>query len=1102
MKPSGRGLFYLFSLVLFPFEALALEGYYSHPTVHDDRLVFQSEGDLWLAPLAGGTAERLTTHTEIESQPVFSRDGEQIAFMAGYDGGREVYVMPVTGGKPKRISFEDEPVSVEGWTSGGEVLITSSAVVGPLRHTAIRAIDPETLTRHDWPLMNANEAAIGAGGDHYFTRFGQRFDHSKSYRGGTMAQLWRYRAGADEAERLLEDLEANAQRPLWAVGRLYFLSDADGTWNLWSVDAAGSDLRQHTRHDVFAARNADTDGETIVYQHGADLWRFTPATQRSELIPLEIRSDLDHTRQRFLEDPLEYVDSVTFAPAGDRIAIAARGQLVLAGLPTSRRIPIPVSRELRARQARVSPDGGTVYALVADGQQDEIVRYAADGSGGVTPVTRGGDARRERMVLSPNGVLLAHNDFRGRLWLTDTDTGTSTVVSEFPAGGDAHLEFAFSPDSKLLAFTESPAPSERAQLYLYEIDSGRGMRVASGRFSAYSPAFSPDGRWLYFLSDRNFSANPGAPWGDRNLGPVFDARGQILALDLTAEGRFPFLPEVLGGPSASEEENNASEQENNGDEGTADAAEPAVDVVWSGLDARLYKVPVDPGNFSRLRATRDRLFVLREPWGGEKELLSIPVEDSPEAGVFAEKVEDYELSLDGKRLYFRAEDKLYIVDAGAKAPEDLSDATVSLDNWRLALSPQDEWEQMFHDAWRMHRDFSFDPAMRGLDWEAIRDRYAPLLARITHREELEDLLGEMIAELDILHSAVRGAELPEDDASPVAATLAAEFRPVADGLEITRIYSGDPDLLEERSPLDKPEVGATTGDVIVSVNHSPVRDRGELAAALAEQAGQPVLLEIKRPGEALREVVVQPVEGKELARLRYRYWERATRARVDSASDGRIGYLHLYAMGGRDIADFAREFYSQNDRQGLVIDVRSNRGGNIDSWVIGELARSAWAFWQMPHADESYGNRNMQGAFRGHLVVLIDAFTYSDGETFAAGIKALDLAPLIGMRTAGAGIWLTGRNRLIDGGVARIAELAQFDLDGNWIVEGYGVEPDIEVDNLPRASWEGRDAQLESALEFLEERIREAPVPILRGEPIPPVGVPARDVRRGSAVNP
>lgn len=1081
-----RSPFLALVVVLFPAYATAFQGYYGHPAVHGERIVFQAEGDLWLAPLAGGTAERLTTHVEVESQPVFSRDGRRVAFLAGYDGGREVYVMPLAGGSPKRITFEDEPVGLEGWTDEGEVLITSSAVPGPLRRTVIRAIDPVDLSVRDWPLLNASEAALAPGGTMYVTRYGRRVDHAKAYRGGAMAQLWRYAPGADEAERLLADFKANVQRPLFAAGRLYFLSDADGIWNLWSVDERGGDARQHTRHATFAARDADTDGETIVYQHGADLFRFDPATGRSARVPLEIRSDFDHARERFVAEPLEYAEALTLAPQGDRLAVAARGRLVLAGLPRTRRVTLSVPADLRVRQARVGPEGDWVYALVADGAQDEIVRLPADGSSGLEPVTQDGSARRWRFALSPDGAWLAHNDSRGRLWLTATDSGDTRLVAQNPVGNDVHAEFVFSPASDLLAFTDTGG--DRATLHLHELASGRTKRIASTRFAARAPAFSQDGRWLYFVSDRNFAAKPSAPWGDRNLGPVFDARGRILSIDLTGEGRFPFLPADLGGPVP---ENDIGDDEGEADEDTG--AVVPVPVAWNGLADRLYEVPVDAGNYRALRASADRLFVLDAPFSGPPVLKSIPIGEAPETETFAEKVAEYDLTPDGERLYFRIENALYIVDAGPSAPEKLTDATVVIDGWRLPINPREEWSQMFHDAWRMHRDFSFDPAMRGLDWEAVRDRYAPLLSRISHRAELDDLLGEMISELDILHSAVRGAELPEDEESPAGATLAAEFRPVHGGLEILRIYSGDPDLPEERSPLARPEVGVRVGDVLTAVNHSPVRDRADLAAALADQAGQPVLLELRRSGEAAHEVAVAPLKASELPRLRYRDWEQKTRAHVDASSDGRIGYLHLYAMGRRDIADFAREFFAQNDRQGLVIDVRSNRGGNIDSWVIGELARSAWSFWQAPLG------HNMQQAFRGHLAVLVDAHTYSDGETFAAGVKALDLAPLIGTRTAGAGIWLTDRNTLVDGGVARIAEFAQFDLEGNWIVEGHGVNPDIEVDNLPHESYAGRDAQLERAVEYLEARIREAPVRPLRGEPIPPVGTPGRDVRRGSA---
>lgn len=396
---------------------------------------------------------------------------------------------------------------------------------------------------------------------------------------------------------------------------------------------------------------------------------------------------------------------------------------------------------------------------------------------------------------------------------------------------------------------------------------------------------------------------------------------------------------------------------------------------------------------------------------------------------------------------------------------------------------------MFDDAWRMHRQFSFDPAMRGVDWNGVRERYQPLLARVHDRLELDDLLGQMSAELGILHSQVRGGEFREDPAAPAPASLGARLVAVDGGMRVEHIYRTDPELPTQRAPLQQPGVDVREGDVIAAVNGRPLRNAGDLARALRAQAGQQVLLDLRRNRQELR-TIVRPVTLEYDALLRYGDWVRGNLAKVEQAGDGRIGYLHLRAMGAGDMANFVREFYAQFDRDGLIIDVRRNRGGNIDSWVIEKLLRRAWAFWQPAHG-APYSN--MQQAFRGHLVVLADEFSYSDGETFAAGVKALPLGPVIGQRTAGAGIWLSDRNRLSDHGLARIAETGQFDLQGRWLIEGRGVEPDIAVENLPWATALGGDAQLDAALAHLQRNLRDAPLQPLRARPIPPVGVPGHD---------
>lgn len=1068
--------------------AAAAPGYFRDPAIHGDTVVFVAEGDLWRVSARGGQAVRLTTHPALESQPVFSPDGASIAFAASYDGVPAVYVMPLAGGEPKRLSFDGGRVWLAGWTPGGEVAFASDYLVGPGMSRVLRSVDPKTGVVRDWPLADARELALDADGrTAWFTRFGLAVsgDHAVGYRGGAMAQLWRWEVdGGREAVRIAEGLGANVEQPMWWQGRLYVVSDAGGRANLWTMGPDGGNPQALTQYTDFDVRSARLGDGRIVYQLGADLHVYDIAGGNDRTLSIRLDSDFLQRRERFLDEPLEWLASAAPDAEGRRAVLTARGHGLVAGTGKLRRAALAAPAHARLRAAEFASDGKSVFAITDVAGGSEIRRYAADGSGTGEVLLADEGTHRWRLWPSPDGRWLAHADKRGRLSLLDLKTGVNRMLDESPYGDDdAYGDVAWSADGRHLAWSRPDSTMQRAQLFIAEAAGGDPQVLTSDRYESFSPAFSPDGRWLWFLSNRNFRATPGAPWGDRNLGPMFDRRAQVFALALQPGLRLPFL--------AADELGSGTDDEAAEDKGKAGGkGKAAAGVHFAGLAERLFETGIEPGNYEALAATAERLYFLDRAAGswGRADLRTVeikPGKTRPET--FRGGLREYRLSADGKRLLLVTagdEPELLLVDAGAKAPEKMDDAQVRLDGWRLAIKPVDEWQQMFDDAWRMHRAFSFDPAMRGADWNAVRARFAPLVERVTDRWELDDLLGQMSAEHGILHSQVRGGEYREDPAAPEAAFLGARLEAAPGGVRIAHILRTDPELPAERAPLAQPGVDAAEGDLITAVNGRAVASPGEVALALRAQAGEQVRLELRR-GATSRPVIVRPVDAARDEALRYSDWVEGKRARVEEAGGGRIGYLHLYAMIPRDIASFAREFYAQYQREGLIIDVRRNRGGNIDSWVIEKLLRRAWAFWQPPHGTPE---TNMQQAFRGHVVVLADEFTYSDGETFTAGIKALKVAPVIGHATAGAGVWLSDRNRLADGGLARVAETGQFDVaSGRWLVEGRGVSPDVEVENLPWATARGEDAQLEAAIARLQEELRAAPVPPLRAGPITPL---------------
>ena len=455
-----------------------------------------------------------------------------------------------------------------------------------------------------------------------------------------------------------------------------------------------------------------------------------------------------------------------------------------------------------------------------------------------------------------------------------------------------------------------------------------------------------------------------------------------------------------------------------------------------------------------------------------------------------EGVREYLLSADNKKLLVRKEKEndLYVFDAGDKAPEKLDESKVDLSRWTFSFDPREQWRQMFVEAWRLERDYFYDRGMHGLDWPKIREKYQPLVDRVRSRDELSDLLAQMVSELSALHIFVAGGDLRKGPDEVEVGSLGAELAKddAAGGWRVVRIYAADPDFPQALSPLRRDGAGIEEGDVIESVNGVATLSVPDPSALLRNQAGRQVLLHVKPKAGAARDVIVSPMKAQEAANLRYDDWEYERRRRVEEEGKGAIGYVHLRAMGGDNYAEWARDYYPVFRRQGLILDVRHNRGGNIDSWILGKLLRKAWFYWQDRVGDPYW---NMQYAFRGHMVVLVDQWTASDGEAFAEGFQRLGLGKVIGTRTWGGEIWLSGSNVLVDNGIATAAEFGVYGPEGQWLIEGHGVEPDIVVDNLPRATFDGKDEQLDAAIRHLEERIREEPV-----KDLPPPAFPRKAV--------
>ena len=1125
----------------------AQTGYFREPGLGKDVLTFVSEGDIWSVNPDGGVATRLTTHPARESTPQVSPDGKMLAFVARYEGPSEVYVMPVVGGAPRRLTFDGATrSSVVGWTPDNRVLYATSRYSG-LPRMRLYSLDATTGVRQPLPLDDA-EAGCYVGSSFVFTRKGSWSDNVKNYQGGLAKSLWRF-DGKAEAVPLTGDYAGMSWNPMCTADRVYFLSDRDGTTNVWSMNLSGRDLKQHTRHKgdkEFDIRSASLAGSRIVYQMGADLYRLDLADGQSNRLTITLRSDFDQTRSRWIKNPLNFVTDAAVSPNGDRVALSLRGQLLV--LPVGnggRRVEVTRDAKSRVRVAHFAPDGKSIFALTTQSGEQELASFVANGASAMKPITRDGNAIRDTVLPAPDGKQVLLVERSGRTSIVDSATGTVSVVDDrkgvYPEG------FAWSPDSRWIAYA-ADAGNDFGQLTVFDTVSKARQVITSDRYNASSPTWSADGNFLFFLSDRNLQTVVPSPWGTRAPMPFFDKQLRIYAYALNSKARWPFqvgdelitptpatasptpatpapatptpvpapapaipppapspTPPLPKRPSPTPQSMSATTPVSSGVEakeapasgatasGTRAASLKAVVIDFAGIRDRLYEVPLPAGNYSRLGSDGKRLYFLAsdavvEP---KRRLMTLAIDDThPKAEVFSEDVSSYELSHDLKKVLLQRRSvgplgrslELFVFDAAAKAPtapEQLGKARVDMSGLTFELDPRDEWRQIFDDAWRLHRDTYYDPNLRGVDWKALRAKFAPLVERISERSELDDILAQMIAELRLLHSQVGGADLRTGSDTIDVAALGIDVVPVADGLKITRHYSGDPELIEERSPLTRAESRVEVGEIITAVNGQSVKSANDLARELRNRGNRQVLLAIRRAGSGLaRQVIAVPNTAARDAQLRYRAWEHERRGRVERDGDGKLGYLHVQAMGATDMAQFTREFFPLVNRDGLIIDLRGNNGGNIDSWIVTLLQRRAWAFWTNRSTREPYPNQ--QRAFRGHIVALIDGNTYSDGETAAEGLRRLGIATLIGSRTAGAGVWLSDRNALADNGIARAAESPYFDLQGRWFVEGRGVTPDIDVDNLPFATFNDDDAQLSAAIKFLRDKIAKEPIPAPR----------------------
>ena len=1054
------------------------KGYYRYPAINNDIVVFTAEGDLYKYSLTTKQSQRLTSHHGMEYNASISPDGIWIAFSGQYEGPTEVYLMPIEGGIPKRITYEGERAIVIGWTTTGEI-IYSTTKYSTVPSRQLVKINPQTLARQIIPLAQAAFGAYADNGDLYFTRLPFQGSHTKRYKGGDIQQIWLYKDG-NEAINLTGDFDGTSKNPMIYKNRVYFVSDRDGTMNIWSMDMDGKNLQQHSKAVAWDVKSPDLDNGKIVYQQGADIWLYDIEKDKSEILPIILNSDFDQKRQRWIDNPMSQVKSISLSHDGSKIALQSRGRVFVVPSKDGRIVEVTRKYGVRYRNLEFTGDADKIMVLSDETGEVEFWQADADGMSNPKQISSGSKRLIMSMAVSPDGKSVVYHDKDLNMYLLDINAKSKKLIGTAAFG---YGNMSWSPDSKWITY-EDIADNQNVYIVLYNVATGSRQAITTKRLDSYNPVWSPDKKWLFFLSDREFKPSVYSPWGSRQPEPYYEFTTKIYGLALQ-EG---ILPEFLGKNELSKQDAKEVDKDNSPKKSKKKKKtdikndDESIKIDLSGLASRLYEWPVPGKNINSL-AVNDKYIYWSERNGAnikKSAIYAIKIADKkPEPKLVIKDAGFFLISADGKKLLVSKKDNLFVAEAnGSKVDE--TKTKVKFNGWKFKIDPVEEWKQMMVDAWRLERDYFYDPALHGNNWQEVLDRHLPLVERVTDRYELDDLMASMVGELSALHTFVYGGDKRSAPENINMASLGARLEKVSGGYRIAHIYQSDPDYPSGLSPLAKPELKVIEGDIITAINGVNLRDNIP-ATLLANQQGKEVRISIQSTVNGSYDAIVKPISSRSERDLRYNDWEYSRRQIVEQKGNENIGYIHLRAMGGNNYTEFLKNFYPVFNRQGLIIDVRDNRGGNIDSWVLEKLMRKAWFYFQ-PRAG---GNTwNMQYAFRGHMVVLINAGTASDGEAFAEGFRRLGLGKLIGTRTWGGEIWLTSSNRLVDNGIATAAEFGVY-ADGKWLIEGIGVIPDIEVDNLPYATFQGEDNQLDYAIKYLQDLIKQDPRPVPPHPPYP-----------------
>ncbi|MBO4570483.1 MAG: PD40 domain-containing protein [Bacteroidales bacterium] len=1036
-----------------------------YPGVGGDNIVFTYAGDLFRVGIDGGDAVRLTSHVGFEAFARISPDGKTIAFTGQYDGNTEVYTLPVTGGEPRRITYSalvgrdnvGERMGLNNivmcWTPDGKEIVyrSKSHNFSGLRGQLCK-VPAEGGSRVEIPTSEGGFCSYSPDGKQLaFNRMFRETRTWKYYRGGQADDIWINEVGTNKLKRICEN-DAQDIFPMWIGDDIYYLSDRDRIMNLFVYHNATGKTEKVTNFKEYDCKYPSFSQKYIVFENGGYIYKYTVKTKKCEKLTIRLCDDVVYSRDEYRNVGNE-VYSYAISPDGKRVVMIAHGDLF--SLPESTGAVYNVTRTPGAHDREVSwsPDGSTIAYISDRSGEYQIWLAPADDMENAVCATSFKGGYLNSMQWSPDSKTVYFTSEANEMYALDVKAKKVKTILKWDGGG--YRGFKVSPDSKWAAYSHA-LENDFSAIFLMDLASGKSYQVTDKWYSSSNPVFSEDGKYLFFTSSKDINAT----YSSFEWNASFSSTSSIFVVSLAADT--PSLTAISADeytPSAKPAAKPAAKEEK---AAPAKNADKTMKVDIEGIGERISVLPLPSGNYRLFLADFGKLFYTSNGF----KALDLKTMKSTDAGKSVPAV----LSADHKKALTRSEGKWGIVSFGPAGTGKINEAIPTQD-MDMVIDRQAEWKQIFEESWRTYRDYFYVSNMHGANWKAIHDKYAALLPYVRHRHDLTYIIGEMISEVNCGHAYITSGESPEIPRVKTGLLGAKFTRDAATGAyRIDKVYRGADWDASLRSPLNSQGVKAVAGEYITKINGRPAREFVDIFQPLVGKVGKTVALEIASDakGTGARTVYVKPV-GDE-AQLAYYEWVQTNVEKVDQLSGGKIGYIHIPDMSREGLLQFARMYYKQFDKKALIIDDRMNGGGNVSPMILERLSQEVYR-----RSMSRYGRVSNvpDNAFYGPMVCLIDKYSSSDGDLFPYGFRKLGLGKLIGMRSWGGIVGINGSRRYLDGQNMTVPMFTSYSTEGEWIIEGHGVDPDMVVDINPFDDYQGKDAQLEAAVNELLTQLKD-----------------------------